>query len=99
MALVCVQDAEAGISGRVPSLRLSLTAMEDEGMHKGKMQAALRSAVQQLDQNANSTGDLDAEDMLPPAVSYEELRQRRHLYSDDELHLLVSAQHMLQDEK
>ena len=77
----------------MPSLWLSLTAIEDEGMGKGKMQAALtaqRLGVPPPSAGAGDDGD-DEEDAPLPSISYAEERSKRVLYADKELHLTVRS--------
>ena len=78
-------------AGAVPSLRLSLTAIEDEGMGKGKMQAAL--TAQRLGVPPPSAGDGGEEEEDAPlsSISYAEERSKRVLYADRELHLTVCS--------
>lgn len=87
-----MQESQAG-EAVVPALRLSLTAIEHEGMGKGKMQAALtaqRSGVRPPEQGDGRGGAEPADDSGPVAsISYEEERAKRVLYADSELHLTV----------
>lgn len=85
--------SNAEVQAAVPALRLSLTAIEDEGMGKGKMQAALTAQRSVLPASCSLEKPASGAETAASAVcliSYEEERAKRVLYVDPDLHLVVS---------